>query len=409
MVDMSVANLDGGMQVLARVGSADKSVHPWYTRRMVRMALASGVNATLTELANKEHWWWDTKSPNDGGAVNDAQLRRFFRNCANGTPRPRKFRLVTVNPAATGAKFGLRVEQQIVPYQKASIQAKRDAHRWHLVTQNVRRFSVQGDEFSESFDVDGQVFDISARIGAATQCYCRVFSGGWGPCEIGPQMARRERGPHNYGPLRQVFESQYVIVFGTQAPSDDANRLATLALFIANLVHATGDGVARILPDTTPLGETASSHNVVFVGGAKWNRWARKLLPTEPSIRVLQTGVVVGNCSFSGPGIGVAALVPITNGERLGLLLDGVDIDGVTDIVGLATPTIPPMVRQPFTNTLPDYLVTSASIRSNGVGGLLAAGYWGNAWEFRQDTAYTVSCLASPTNDNRSNDARTEL
>ena len=31
------------------------------------------------ELPGKEHWWWDTAAPNDGGVVNDPQLRRFYQ------------------------------------------------------------------------------------------------------------------------------------------------------------------------------------------------------------------------------------------------------------------------------------------------------------------------------------------
>ena len=50
-----------------------------------------------------------------------------------------------------------------------------------------------------------------------------------------------------------------------------------------------------------------------------------------------------------------------------------------------------------FSNTLPDYIVTAPAIRSDGGGGILAAGYWGNSWEWRADISYTKRCVPSPT------------
>ena len=49
-----------------------------------------------------------------------------------------------------------------------------------------------------------------------------------------------------------------------------------------------------------------------------------------------------------------------------------------------------------FSNTLPDYIVTAPAIRSEGGGGILAAGYWGNSWEWRADISYTKRCVPAP-------------
>jgi len=48
--------------VLIRIGANDRTVHPFFTRRMYRLLTEAGVNVTYGELANKEHWWWDTRS-----------------------------------------------------------------------------------------------------------------------------------------------------------------------------------------------------------------------------------------------------------------------------------------------------------------------------------------------------------
>ena len=57
-----------------RVGSSDMTTHPWFTRRMFRLLISAGVNATIEEVGGKEHWWWDTLSANDGGALNDKKV-----------------------------------------------------------------------------------------------------------------------------------------------------------------------------------------------------------------------------------------------------------------------------------------------------------------------------------------------
>ena len=59
------------------------------------------------------------------------------------------------------------------------------------------------------------------------------------------------------------------------------------------------------------------------------------------------------------------------------------------DALTQGQPTIPPMVRAPYTNMQPDFVVTGPDFAWKGVGGILAAGYWGNLWQFDPSTAYT--------------------
>ena len=69
------------MDIKIRVGAADSTTHPWYSRRMHRLMHISGVNSTLEEVANRPHWWWDSKSENDGGVLNDQIMRDFYAHC----------------------------------------------------------------------------------------------------------------------------------------------------------------------------------------------------------------------------------------------------------------------------------------------------------------------------------------
>ena len=62
---------------MIRVGAADRTVHPFFARRMFRLLRQQKTNVTYSEIADKEHWWWDTHTTNDGGVMNDPVMRKF--------------------------------------------------------------------------------------------------------------------------------------------------------------------------------------------------------------------------------------------------------------------------------------------------------------------------------------------
>ncbi|CAE7851673.1 unnamed protein product [Symbiodinium microadriaticum] len=74
-------------------------------------------------------------------------------------------------------------------------------------------------------------------------------------------------------------------------------------------------------------------------------------------------------------------------------------------LVLLATPTIPPMARQPLTHLLPDYVVLDIEeTRRFGPGGYLAAGFWDHRWQ-PQEGAWAKDCSLVPS----PHEQRTEL
>jgi len=79
-VDKFSENLNE-LDVHLRVGSGDSTTHPWFSRRMHRLFLKSGINSTLEEVNGKQHWWWDTDKDNDGGVLNDGVMRAFYHAC----------------------------------------------------------------------------------------------------------------------------------------------------------------------------------------------------------------------------------------------------------------------------------------------------------------------------------------
>ena len=50
-----------GVAVLSRVGANDRTIHPYFVRRMYRLLRENRVDVTYVEIPDKEHWWWDTR------------------------------------------------------------------------------------------------------------------------------------------------------------------------------------------------------------------------------------------------------------------------------------------------------------------------------------------------------------
>ena len=67
---------------------------------------------------------------------------------------------------------------------------------------------------------------------------------------------------------------------------------------------------------------------------------------TTVHYNVVSGSIALRRCAFNDAQTGVLTLAPHAQ-HRLALVLMGNSIEGLIDIVSLATPTIPPMTRSP--------------------------------------------------------------
>jgi hypothetical protein len=158
-------------------------------------------------------------------------------------------------------------------------------------------------------------------------------------------------------------------------------------------------------------------HNIIAIGDPVSNLWLAGQYKTEEARRLpVQFGgfagaddtfaFAVGGCRW-GSGqraeekpdrVGLLALVPrldvrpaSTDDRRVALILSGGrSVEALRDVVQLGTPTIPPMLRPPYTNLVPDFLVTGPDVARHGMGGYAQAGYFGPDWDYRPETSYST-------------------
>ncbi|ESO96501.1 hypothetical protein LOTGIDRAFT_159918 [Lottia gigantea] len=415
--DKHVSNLKG-MPVFVRIGAADKTVHPYYSRRMVRLLHEASVQVQYTELPGKEHWWWDTSKTNDGGAVNDEPIRDFVTkhlltnqkgscsvdgNCENEEGWSKyqssdtEFVLSTVNPALGSGLKGLRILQQIIPYRTSDIKVKKEGEKITLITTNVKRFELQDSSIR---GIDWENYDIyiddthypQSEISQMYQHQLHYFKLRDGKWLITHEDIYKlgERGPENLGPARRIAEKDFILVVGSSGNNEDINKLLLeSSVYIANLFLLTSDTIANIVLDIEITANQLENKNIILLGSPEENKFTGDYLSKLP-VRLKDNSITLGTCKYTNQtNTGLFTLAP--HGQRnLALILFGSNKEGLKDVISLAKPTIPPMTRSPFSNLLPDYVISGSESRWKGPGGWQCAGFWDNEWKYQQ---YLSSCI----------------
>lgn len=426
--DKHVSNLHG-IPVMIRIGAADRTVHPYFTRRMFRLLQEQRTNVTYSEIADKEHWWWDTYNTNDGGVVNDPVMRRFAVNHALSSGKPLKlpatctqtasgghcgesdssekyklpkettdrnnagdgkFTLTVYNPVSNTGLRGVCIMQQIVPFHQSAVDIHFSANQVVMTTKNVARLCLKESAVSpvnwrqRSVHIDGTQVTVEEGQGDGKYCpiaLCRLGSSTWGACQDDVFESETSRGPANLGPARRIAEAPFLIITGSSSKHTYITEsLRQFAVYIANLYFLTSDAWAPILSDLDLDEETAKQFNLILVGSPEENSWVERYHQKVP-LKYQEKSLTLGHCLFSSPQTGALFLAP-HSGSRLALIISGNSIEGIRDAVHLATPTIPPMTRSPFSNMVPDYVITGPSFRARGPGGYLCAGFWDNRWGY---------------------------
>ena len=227
-----------------------------------------------------------------------------------------------------------------------------------------------------------------------------------------------ERGPTNSGPARQVFSKPFLIVTSTtttQLPH-------YLSMYVANMHMVAASTYVNIVNDYDIVGGRSSggsgrggggggsggggggggdnsnltvdfqSQNMIIIGrdNALWQEYLEE--PVRPPVERLPNGFRVGPCVFNQSGTGLIFLAPhwdaVSNASRLRLYIVGNDDEGLRAAGRLVIPTIPPMLRAPLSNQIPDFVVVSKNVLQRGAGGILASGSWNYDWSFSREASY---------------------
>jgi len=374
--DLYLPNI-AGKRALFRVGADDKTVHPWYAKRTAR-ALAEWEAeleivpslVEVNEVEGKEHWWWDTNSENDGGVLNDKLMRNFYGKCLR---KPigcsSKFKIVTYNPRSLLAPVrGIQILQLGVPFQMATIDGEIDEGVMKLTIRNVRRFSTI--QSWENAIVNGN--EMKLEVGKE---YCFI-SQKWTKCDTLVHQSL-ERKPEQYGPIRNVFDHQFLIVVDPNSPIE-----VEVGTYIANIHAYAYHTMASIITYDDLINENIREFNLILIGKHGQTAYEPKVALSEDSF---------AGCNLIVPGSAHIILSP-SEGNRVILYVGASDEEGYQTLMHFATPAIPPMVRNTFSNLVPDFVVLNSDASWKGLGGIAAAGYFNNIWDVETSMSYFGGC-----------------
>jgi len=448
-VDKLVSNLQN-QKVHIRVGSNDMTTHPWYSRRMFRLLNNYDIDCVLEETQGKQHWWWDTNKPNDGGSVNDDLMRKFYSNCLdmslthlNSSSNIEKddnkdiplcmkpFTMSVINPGTHEGICGAKVIQQHKSLSLTTIRVKCidiDVGRECYLNSgyNVRRMNIILNQQSFLYHADRIVIDDYLIINLKDDNERNLLSICWGDdinnkpkeCvdEINPLIEKTLR---TTGPLRHIYSRPLLIVYGTPQESELRLAMRDLAVYIGNSNLAAHNTYVRIITDLDYRSNKYylqnDPSNVIFVGGPSQNKAIKNLCQYKINDDIQKQHCITpvkftlndnndGNdemIKFSiGPYVfknfdqSLIFTMPLhtNNTSAMGVCIHANTPEGYLDLARLAWPVPPPMVRAPFANYIPDYIVINQNIWIDGwsTKGIEAAGYWNSTWGYDSLQSYII-------------------
>lgn len=182
--ELLVDNL-AGIPLQQQHGSADDNVSVYHSRRMSELIHQSGWFSGYAELEGKGHWF--------DGVMATIPLCNFYDLLLKHTARkpnlPQSFTFHVANPANTGSRGGLVVDQLMIPGQIGRLDVDQDAtsKSWKVRTSNILRFHFVPLHYNSfrpvSMEIDGYLLDLVSEISRAK--FWIVRSGDDGSWQVG--------------------------------------------------------------------------------------------------------------------------------------------------------------------------------------------------------------------------------
>eukprot|EP00944_MAST-04C_sp_MAST-4C-sp1_P008265 g8265.t1 len=390
--------------------------------------------------------------------MNDEKMRLFYQSIIKDglqpLPKfPQKVVYVVLNPANSQGRGGFRVLQQVISYRKSQISIERVINASTTTSQsdailkvktlNVKALRVSKNAIGRYFDSPqkakkvvivfenlNQQFVVDLEQRSTNVDYCLIESGSsgvedavcldrevcssktssvvWTDCT---NKSLQGRVPATYGPARQVFASPFIVVMGTGKADpklkDHTDAISAGGRYIANLHYAATDTRTVLYSDSEKdkFSESVFAYrkkNIILLGGPNINAVTKMYFDENIESHPIlfdEFGFLLGNCKFHRPGYGLIALLPFRSKAKnkshsLVLLIAGTDSNGLRSALRLAEPTIPPMMRSPYSNQIPDFVVVGPDTPAKGLGGVEALGFWGRNWNLEPASSYGIeSCM----------------
>jgi hypothetical protein len=274
--------------------------------------------------------------------------------------------------------------------------------RWGFYNYSGRQYNLAS---LRSITIDGQTIAITGNVSLPESHFCLSDQRKWSICKDNGAWQYKERGPLTYGPTRQIYEDAFVIVYGTINPAT-TDALKAYAIFLGNYFFYQGRASPPVISDIDFTGSKydEAGYNIVIIGDLSSNSIAKTHASSFP-VKFSGNSFSIGDFVFNDTvPLGYAFLTPIyskfstlrtiRNAGRDFYMrgLNPEDSPRLALVIGGNTPQGFEIAKMLFPlgsgMLIPDYTVVTEEIRWKGDGGMVAAGYWNNLWQFDEKIGY---------------------
>jgi hypothetical protein len=349
-------------------GEVDPNVRVDHARRMRRLLGEFHPDFAYHERRGAGHWY--------GGCTDWPPLFAFLAERARPLPRDvRQVDFVTASPGVSAWCHWAGVEAQLRQLLPSAVRLQCDParRRFHGSTSNVARLALDLAHLAPGkpveVELDGQKLDPLPWPSRGARLWLQRVGGKWSATG---RPATALKGPHRYGPFKEAFGNEVVLVYGTHGSAAENAWSFARARFDAEVFWYRGNGSLDVVADRDFDPAAAPERNVVLYGHAESNGAWKALLGDSP-MQVRRGRVEVGGkwhetgdraCLFVRPRPGsTRGLVGVVSGtslpgmrltERLGYFISGIGY--------------------------PDCLVLAPEVLTQGSAGVSLVGFFGLDW-----------------------------
>ncbi len=368
-----------GMALYILHGDADDNVPPTEAREAARILTGLGIPFGYHEQPGVGHWW-DIRKDSGADCVDWGPIFDMFRGASLPAPSERmRIDFRTFSPHASATHTWATVLQQSQPLRLSRLVAEVGPARDTISAQttNIDALRLAFDAIDPNAREVAVVIDGGAPIRVPRSDQGATFmrrGGAWTRVAALPQGAKR---PDAQGPFKQLFSRRVLLVHGTAGTAEEDAANYARARLDAEAFWVIGNASFEVVADTR-LPRDWRERNLVLYGNSETHRlWDRVFDDGAP--RVTRTSVEIpGRAPMHGDDL-ACLFVRGGNGGLVGAVsgtgLTGMRLSSRLYYFGSGS-------------GFPDFLVVDASMLRQGLPGILAAGFFDNAWRYNPaDTA----------------------
>ncbi|MCB9893376.1 MAG: prolyl oligopeptidase family serine peptidase [Planctomycetes bacterium] len=356
-------------------GDADDNV-PVSEARAMRDALKEfHTDLQYHEEPGVGHWW--DREHDDGADCLDWQPM-FDTFARRRLPRANEVQAIdftTVCPEHSSDDHWLRIEMQqsqLAP-SRAQIVMLPNKGEFEGTTENIARMSLDvaaamSPKAGITLRLDGsELKDVAWP--ANGRLTLRRADVGW---QVENPAPPDWKGPQRSGWLKNAFNHQFVMVYGTRGSAAENEWALAKARYDAEQWWYRGNGACDIIPDSEFSAAKYPDRGVILYGNADTNSGFGVLLKTAP-VQLRSGAIAVGERTLTGDDLSIVFTFPRADSKTASVVVvGGTGIKGmqVTNRIGYFISGA----------SFPDLLVYRSDTLETGIGGVLGGGYFAEDW-----------------------------